>query len=399
MTIDARCRKTLTWLEMNQEREDGLNCRRGEFPMTLRCPGPRTDYNYLTGYALLHLACCRSLLADRLSAEALRIMETILGRATDVPAAYQTCRGSTNWYHGRLSGDHFPPDVDWPDGIQLGIHDDLDDTAISTMLVGLYARFKPLRMVHPSLFTRWLYDPRRDVLRTKAVRRLQFTGVLENVFMTWVMVPDGDYRAPVRKTVRIPTENSIELVTAANIWAALKMLAGTEQLPGMTETREFVNRLTRLALHKLVVEDDPSFLEFCAPYYPRVPFAPLSFLLRAHALSGKALLEGDTANRIVDAVRSVEPSRHSRPTMQADFAALAYWLNAAGWCARLDLQPAEWLGSRAVPRLEKLAADHLDVTGSWPDFVFFLGAHLGDYSGPAYSNCMMVETMALLLQP
>lgn len=397
MKIEEICLATLNRLDAQQMPEAGPGHVRGEFPMVLRCPEPRADYNYLTGYALLHLACAHSLPAGHLSADARLRIQTILERAKDVPRAYQTARGTANWYHGRLTGDHLPPDFDWPDQILLSVYDDLDDTAVSVMLRGTHAAFTPLRPMHTSLFTRWGYDPRRDVLRPKALRRLQLAGVAEGVYLTWVIEPDGDERGHGRRRVQIPPQNSVELVTAANVCAALGMLAGADAaLPGLTETRGFVNRLTLLALDKLTAEDDPSFLEFCAPYYPRVPFAPLAFLLRAHALSEATLLSDEVLTRIADAVLTVAPGRHSRPAPEADFAARAYWLNAAGWCARLGLLPAAWLAGRALPEFEGLAHRYSDAAGAWPDFVFFLAAHIGDYSGHAYSGAMMVETMSLL---
>jgi len=407
MKIEDIQRATLAWLEANQEKDDGEECVRGEFPMTLSCPEAQTDYNFLTGYALFHLAVCETLLINRLSADALRTINTILKRASDVLVAYQTTRGSTNWYHGRLSGDHLPPNFNWPQNRRLSVCDDLDDTAISAILNSLRPSFIMRRTLAPRIFTDWLYDPERDKLRTKALRRLKLSGVPAKVYMTWVIEPGGgESNETMQDSLKVPQENSVELVTAANILTAIKRICDApgstygppDELAGFAETQRFVNQLTSLALDKLLVEDDPAFLEFCAPYYPRVPFAPLAFLLRAHALSNHSLLWNETLEKIATAVRLVDPARYARALPYADYAARAHWLNAAGWCDWIGLLPRSWLAERAIHELEGLVRNDFNLaTGSWPDFIFFLAAHIGDYGGVAYSNCMMVETMSLLV--
>src|SRR3954464_16099160 len=93
-------------LAREQAKVDGAEHVRGEFPMTLWCPEPRRDYNFLSGYALLQLAVTGRYWSSCLPTQVRQLLHEILLLGADIPAAYQSPSGLNNWYHGRLSGDH-----------------------------------------------------------------------------------------------------------------------------------------------------------------------------------------------------------------------------------------------------------------------------------------------------
>jgi hypothetical protein len=398
MGMDEICLATLAYVEAAQEDGASAAAVRGEFPMTLRCPEPRNDYNFLSGYALLHLAVCSRMLLEYFSPAAHASATRILKQADQLLPAYQSRRGTLNWYHGRLSGDHIPPDFAWPGDRILSLSDDLDDTAISVMLVHLCPDIFSLRPFPDSVFTDRAYDPNRDRLGAKSLRRLQLAGVDSGVYLSWALSPEDPPGPNPENWTKVPPHNSVELVTSANVWTALCLRSPhASDLEGYAKTVRFVNQATAIGLDRLVCHDDPTYFELFASYYPRVPFAPLSFLLRSHALSGRTLLTDETTRLIADAVSTVNPHCTARAN---PFAAPAYWANAAGWCVYLGLLPESFLEARVRPLLDQLADRCFDTrAGRWPDFVFFLAAHIGDYSGIVYSHCLMVETLTLAARP
>jgi hypothetical protein len=393
VSLDDCCILTARALARAQHQDAGREHVAGEFPMTLRCPEPRRDYNFLSGYALLHLAVTRRSLSPGLPPEARGLVERALRLGADLPVAYRSEQGTNNWYHGKLSGDRTPPDFPWPNGLVLSLRDDLDDTAIAALLTSLTSDGAP-GPYRAEIFTAHAYRVGRDALRSSSLERLKAAGASDGVYLTWALdagsVPLHLPPSPGR--ILLPFENSVEMVTVSNIYAAVHRLGGPAGCEAHGASARFVNAIARAAVAALL-RGDPAPMAQAARYYPRAPFAPVGFLLRDHLLSDRTLLGDDTLCAIAAAARDADPflGASSEP-----FAAPLHWLNAAAWCAVAGLLDWRTIRSRAAAVLDRLGAEHLDPETGWPDFVFFHDAHTGHYGGQAYSNAVALETFAAL---
>ncbi|MBL8211073.1 MAG: hypothetical protein JNK87_10195 [Bryobacterales bacterium] len=379
---------TAEWLRSQQYQRDGDCFVRGEFPMQLTGPVSGVDHNFLSGYALLHAATAirTGALPDGVAA----VTSTILQAGRDLPRAYQSAAGTGNWYKDYGDGLHGPCGYSWPGGLALSLRDDYDDTAVAALLgvLGHASSVAP----HASLFDDAVFDPDRHRLVPKSQRRLEITGVERNVYMSWVL----SHPAPPRhdgtlRILTVPDDNSVELTTAANIYTALHALGADPQAAAQRGTRRFVNRLLCHCLGKLR-EGDASYMDFASSYYPRVPFAPVAFLLRNEWLTGGALLEDATRTVIAGVLLHVDPHAGWR---SHGFANAAYWLNSAAWAVLLGLVDAGSIGGLARSIWLHLLSQR-DDSAPWPDIEFFHGAHLGNYSGRPYAAAFLLETMAVL---
>jgi len=426
----------LGWLERTTERlammqhgSDGPTFFRGEFPMWLTGAVSRADHNYLSGYALLHVALAAR--CPDLPPHVAQLLGTILRTATDLPARYQSCPRShglrsvqennannannvdnvdnvdkasnttSNWYSGRGSDLPAPARYPWPQGRILCLHDDYDDTAISVLL----SQLGPFRLAVPAsaaLFLAAAYDPARDQLAPKSIRRLHLTGMARDVYQSWALptsAPVLDLNTPQTNTHWLPDVNSVELSTVANVFTAVHMLTGPggagdideKSLSLQCASRTFINALTHIAVGKLL-EGDASYLDFASSYYPRVPFAPLAFLVHNHVLTSGALLDPSVVERIAQAVVAVDPHAGWR---SHGFANAAYWLNCCAWCVAEGLLGLSQV-HRSIEQVWAALCAQVAADGLWPDIVFFHAAHLGDYSGLPYAQALMIETMAQL---
>lgn len=381
--------RALEWLTHHQYATDAGPHYRGEFPMQLYAPSPRLDHNFLTGYTLLHLAMART--SPAISPEWRQAIAAILDRARDIPRRYRGASGLTNWYHGKLTRCGAPPDHAWTDGVVLCLCDDYDDTSIASQLACLAGYEADPAMLDRLLAAATPADG--GGLGYRSLRRTEAAGVQEGVYRTWKLPPPdpedirrvSGFTLPVRM---VPHENSVEMVTAANIWTAIALLDGdAARYPSQAATAVFVNRLARQALTALL-DGDPGALTVAAPYYPWVPFAPVAFLLHDHCVAGATLLDAGTRDLIGEALAAA-PADHA-------FVALAYWLNCAAWSARAGCLPegiepllwARWLEIQA----------YAEGGAAWPDFIFFNQAHIGHYGGPPYVQALMLETALLLLE-
>jgi hypothetical protein len=387
--LAPRLVRTAQRLEQLQHTDDGRGFVRGEFPVTLRGESTsRVDHNFLSGYALLHVAA--ALRSPALPDAARIALDAVLATAVDVPRSYQSDAGTCNWYSGRDTGLPCPADYAWEDADMLCLHDDYDDTAIAALLTVLgdcCLRIPPTA----ELFARAPYDPRRDRLVPKSVRRARLAGAGAGVYQSWALRTRPRDRS--RRLVWLPTENSVELTTVANVYTAVHALGGAADAPAQRASRAFVNGLARVATERLLT-GDASYLDFASSYYPRFPFAPLTFLVRDHVLTEHSLLDDAVAALIARAVRDVDPATAWR---MRGFGTHAFWLNCCAWCLSAGLLSAP----EVAPLVRRVLADlpHADLPhGEWSDIVFFHGAHLGDYSGTAYSSALMVETLALLYE-
>jgi hypothetical protein len=395
--MDHLLLRTARFLEGRQYRTDGETYFRGEFPMTLTGPVSRTDHNFLSGYALLHLVM--AMRHGRMPGEAQAIVAEMVDRARLLPGCYQTPAGLGNWYSGRGVGVPAPPAYPWPHDVMLCLRDDYDDTAISCLLTKLGA-FEARIPFTPALFARAAYKPDVHSLVQKSVRRVDVAGGADGAYQSWAIdaSPSQEdwqgHRGPHGHTGRIvwlPQENSIELTTAANVFSAIHLMDPTPT-EFQVSTKRFVNRLTAFAVRKLL-EGDASQLDFASSYYPRVPFAPLLFVVRDHVLTGGALLTDEVVDLIAEATRTVDPRAGWR---QHDFANAAFWLGCCAWALAGSFLEKDRIADRVVDVVEELGP-LMGEDGRWPDTVFFYEAHLGHYSGEPYVAAMLLETLALLL--
>ena len=382
--LDATARR----LAALQHQTDGPEHYAGELPMRLTGEVCREDHNFLTGYALLHVAVARH--RGALPAAAAERVGAILAAGREVPLRYRSPGGTSNWYHGKASGCAAPAGYPWPGGRVLCLADDYDDTAVSALLTSLgpCEAGAPYR---PELFLRAARAPRNEPLTAKSQRRLALAGDPAGVYRTWVLAEDAEARPLPAGALRLPRENSVELTTVANVATAVHRLGAPPDLPEQRAALAFVDRLARVATAKLL-DGDASYLDFASSYYPRVPFAPLAFVVRDHWLTGGALLSPETAALVARAVLEVDEDAGWR---MGGFLARAFWLSCAAWSVVAGLVRRE----AAAPRLARVAARvcaEAGADGSWPDVVFFHAAHLGDYGGPAYTQALMLETLALL---
>ena len=369
-----------------QHGADGAAHLRGEFPMWIAGPVSRVDHNYLSGYALLHVTMAAQ--APDLPGSVGAALERVLDVARQLPGRYQSEAGLGNWYSGRGSGLPCPAGYPWPDGRTLCLHDDYDDTAISAILTTL-APFELSAPITAATFTAAAHDPARDALVPNSVRRMQLAAAGAGVYQSWALAPRPG-AAMDAALVWLPDENSVELTTVANVFTAVHRLGGDSGHPAQVASRHFVNALVLVAVERLL-NGDASYLDFASSYYPRFPFAPLAFVVHDHVLTGGALLDPQVAAVIARAVAEVDAEASWR--MQG-FGTAAFWLNCCAWCLQGGLLRADDIG----PTLERVwwrlhrNGDH----PLWPDVVFFHGAHIGDYSGTAYTLALMLETLALL---
>jgi hypothetical protein len=382
--LATRLVRTAQRLHRLQHAVDGPGFVRGEFPMTLLGgSAPVVDHNFLSGYALLHVAL--ALGRPALPAPARDALQAVAETAAGVPASYQSSFGTCNWYSGRATGLPCPAGyAGGPDGM-LCLHDDYDDTAIAALLT-VFGCCRTRIPLTAAIFAPAAHDPSRDRLVPKSVRRVQLAGGGAGVYQSWALRA----RAPGdgRRLVWLPRENSVELTTVANIYTAAHALGARPEADGQRASRAFVNTLARIATERLLA-GDASYLDFASSYYPRFPFAPLAFLLRDHVLTERSLLDDDVAALVAHAVREVDAAAAWR---MRGFGTHAYWLSCCAWCLVGGL-----LGPPEVEAAVHRISSELP-RGDWPDVVFFHGAHLGDYSGRAYSAALMVETLALLLE-
>lgn len=397
--MDLLLLRTARFLERQQYAADGPTYLRGEFPMSLTDKtGSRKDHNYLSGYTLLHVAA--ALRAGAMLPEARRVLEGIAETGRFLPAGYQTAAGLGNWYSGRGVGLPAPADYPWPHNVVLCLRDDYDDTAISCLLTRL-GPFESRTAYTPALFAAAAYRPGVHKLVRQTMRRLEAVGGADGAYRSWAIEQSpsqddwerhrGPYAGGLPTQWLPPEENSIELTTAANVFSAVHLLDPAES-ESQAASRRFVNRLTELAVERLTA-GDASYLDFASSYYPRVPFAPLLFLMRDHDLTGGALLDGEVVDAIAEAVATVDPHIGWR---QHDFANAAFWLGCCAWTLKGGFLAKERVADRIAAiygELETLPGED----GCWPDSVFFLGAHLGNYGGSPYIAAMMVETLSLLL--
>ncbi|MGH3783279.1 MAG: hypothetical protein ACRDRO_22345 [Pseudonocardiaceae bacterium] len=369
-----------------QHGADGASHLRGEFPMWIAGPVTRVDHNYLSGYALLHTTLAAQV--PGLPSSVVAALERVLDIARELPGRYQSEAGLGNWYSGRGSGLPCPVGYPWPGGRTLCLHDDYDDTAISAILTTL-APFKLSAPITAATFSAAAYDLARDALVPNSARRMQLAEAGAGVYQSWALVPSP---APAvgAELVWLPRENSVELTTVANVFTAVNRLGGDPEHPAQVASRHFVNALVTVAVERLL-DGDASYLDFASSYYPRFPFAPLAFVVHDHVLTDGALLDPQVTAMIARAVAEVDAEASWR--MQG-FGTVAFWLNCCAWCLQGGLMRAGDIG----PTLERVWG-RLHSSGDhplWPDFVFFHGAHIGDYSGTAYTLALMLETLALL---
>lgn len=371
-------------LRASQHATDGGSHLRGEFPMWIEGPVSRVDHNYLSGYALLHLTVAARVRG--LPGPVAAALRSLLDIAAELPGRYQSEDGLGNWYSGRGNGLRCPPGYPWPQGRTLCLHDDYDDTAISALLSAL-GPFELAVPITPGTFLPAAHDPATDALVPNSVRRMELAEAGAGVYQSWALRPDRPNGHSGR--VWLPTENSVELTTVANVFAAVHLLGGDPAHPAQAASRHFVNALTRWAVQRLLA-GDASALDFASTYYPRFPFAPLSFVVHDHALTGGALLEPETAALVARAVTEVDAAVAWR---MSGFGTAAFWLNCCAWCLRAGLVRAEDVEAKLDRVWRRLSGGPDEL---WPDLVFFHGAHVGDYSGAAYALALMVETHALL---
>lgn len=368
-----------------QHAAEGPHHFRGEFPMSLRGPVTGEDHNHLSAYALLHLAV--AVRTGSLPAPVRDLVDEMLDRARDVPAGYQSAALTSNWYSGKGTGVRAPAGYPWPDGVVLALHDDYDDTAVAallTILGGLRAS-APYRS---ELFAAARYMPERDRLVSKSQRRMALTGCERDVYQSWVLSNAETLRPDV---VLLPAENSVELTTVANIVTAAHLLGAPASDAAQTASGEFVNRLARLSATKLL-EGDASYIDFASSYYPRVPFAPLAYLLRDHVVANGTLLARETLALIARAVLEVDENAAWRAR---GFANPLFWLLSAAWCCLADPATGAQLGGK-IARVRRHIEDAAADAEAIPDIVFFHGAHLGDYGGVPYVLAVLVEAFSLL---
>jgi hypothetical protein len=374
--------RTSQRLQHLQHTAAGPGFVRGEFPMTLLGEATSVvDHNFLSGYALLHVAL--ALQRRALPAAARGALQEVVGAAADVPGSYQSSFGTCNWYSGRGTGLPCPAGYAGGPGGILCLHDDYDDTAIAALLMVL-GNCRTRMPLTAALFASAAHDPSRDRLVPKSVRRVQLAGGGASVYQSWALRERTP--AELARLVWLPRENSVELTTVANVYTAARALGARPEADAQRASRAFVNSLARIATERLL-SGDASYLDFASSYYPRFPFAPLAFLVRDHVLTQRSLLDDDVAALIARAVREVDPAAAWR---MRGFGMHAYWLSCCAWCLT-----AELLGPPEVETTVRRVCAGLP-RGGWPDIVFFHGAHLGDYSGRAYSAALMVETLALL---
>jgi hypothetical protein len=378
-------RRGLRRLEALQLDRDGPAHLRGEFPMRINGPMSRLDHNYLSGYALLHLALAAGVAG--LPAGTGARLERILEVAQALPARYQSAAGLGNWYSRRGTGFPCPPAYPWPDGRPLCLHDDYDDTAISAILSTL-APVELASRITPATFAAAAHDPARDALGPNTRHRLELARAGAGVYQSWALPAEAQAGKGDLGVVWLPRLNSVELTTVANAYTAVHRLGGDPAEAAQVASAHFVNSLVTVAVQKLL-EGDASYLDFASTYYPRFPFAPLAFVVRDHVLTGGALLDPDTTAIIARAVADVDPWSAWR--MQG-FGTVSYWLNCCAWCLHAGMVEVADL----TPALDKVWRQLGDADALWPDIVFFHGAHVGDYSGHAYALALMVETLALL---
>jgi hypothetical protein len=382
--------QTLARLLATQYVEDGAAHWRGEFPMRLSSQAG-SDHNYLSGYALSHLLMALRL--GRLPGRA--EVETLLDRGRALPLRYQSPAGLGNWYSGRGVSLPAPLSYPWPDGTVVCLRDDYDDTAISALLCAL-GNFESRGLNVATVFRAAAYDPDRHELADKSQRRLEVVGGNgKGVYQSWALAGppppwprlSGEFPAEV---IWLPPRNSLELTTVANIFTAVHIM---DPSPSESQgaSRAFVNALARFAVERLI-EGDASHLDFASSYYPRVPFAPLAYVVRDDVVTSHALLDPDVAALVARAVRQVPPDAGWR---QHDFANPAFWLNCCAWCMARGLISRKEIGPRVEEVLTSLRAA-AGVEQRWPDVVFFYGAHLGHYSGESYIDAVMVESLSLL---
>jgi hypothetical protein len=395
--MDLLLLRTAHYLEGQQYLTDGSSYFRGEFPMTLSGETRRKDHNYLSGYALLHIAA--AMRVGTMSEVARATLARIVDTAKLVPASYQTPAGLGNWYSGRGVGLPAPASYPWPNNVALCLRDDYDDTAISCLLTQL-GPFEARMPFEPALFARAAYRPDVHRLVPKSLRRVDAVGGAEGAYQSWAIEASPSeadwerHRGPHQEGLTLqwlPPENSIELTTAANVFSAVHLLDRSSS-DSQAASRNFVNGLTRIAVQRLM-EGDASYLDFASSYYPRVPFAPLLFLLRDHVLTDGALLTDEVIDSIAEALMTVDPHAGWR---QHDFANPAFWLGSCAWALAGGFIERERIADRVMKvygELRSAAAED----GRWPDTVFFFGAHLGHYSGEPYMAAMIVETLSLLL--
>lgn len=374
---------------------DGHDWYRGEFPMRIQGTVDRLDHNFLSGYALRHVALASQ--RPGVPENARSILQGILATAALVPGQYQSTLGTGNWYHGKASRCRSPVDYPWPGGVVVALCDDYDDTAIAAQLAQL-GPFKP-RIPHSiELFLEAAHTPGVHLLVPKSVRRMELAGVTAGVYQSWVLPgPDPEItrraagiEAPV---VIMPQANSVELTTVANIAAVVHLLGGDPELPTQRASVHFVNALARCAIKRLL-EGDASWLDFASSYYPRFPFAPLCFLVQDHALMGGELLTPETQALLRRAVLEVSEDAYSR---MSGFGTRAYWLSCAAWCAVTGLIERRSIIARLRSVWERVRAER-SQDGLWPFIVFFHSAHVGDYGGLAYVQALVLELLALLLE-
>jgi hypothetical protein len=390
--------RTAGFLARQQYIADGATYFRGEFPMSLSDDGgSRRDHNYLSGYTLLHIAA--ALRAGAMPDEARRHLEGITETARFLPGCYQTPAGLGNWYSGRGTGVPAPADYPWPHNVVLCLRDDYDDTAISCLLTRL-GPFESRTPYTAALFAAAAYRPGVHKLARQTMRRIEVVVGADGAYRSWALEqsPTAEdwerHRGPYAgglPTRWLPPENSIELTTAANVFSAVHLLDPAES-ESQAASRRFVNRLTAAAVERLIA-GDASYLDFASSYYPRVPFAPLLFLVRDHLLTGGALLDDEVLDAVAEAVTTVDPHIGWR---QHDFANSAFWLGCCAWMLKGGFVAKERVADRVAEihrELEALPGED----GCWPDTVFFMGAHLGNYGGRPYIAAMMVETLSLLL--
>ncbi len=375
-----------------QYKEDGEGIVRGEFPMQLRGAVDCVDHNFLSGYALLHVAC--ALHRGKLSAECAEVLNGVLCEARELPGRFQSMSLTANWYSGTPSGpgtERFrgPNGYPWNDRA-LHLRDDYDDTAICALLSAV-AGLNVLQPFPRAFFERAAFAPSTDVLAPKSLKRLALTGCGSDVYTSWAF--DGGDPAPKRigelKVVTLPEHNSVELTTVANVATAARLLENDSS--AQEASKRFVNRLARLALEKLI-DGDASYLDFASSYYPRVPFAPLGYLARDHVLSGGWLLEEETLLLLQRSLLEVSARAGWRCK---GFANPMYWLHCAAWSMESGIAGGGKVRQRARTVLNEIL-DTVSEHGDWPDIEFFYGAHLGNYSGIPFSRALAIETLALL---
>ena len=390
MHLKINLNKIIHYLDSVQLTENHEGGLAGEFPMCIRSSKQVTDFNFLNGYTLLHLCMAWSNLLQ-IDPKASKAIEVILKRAASIPSNYQNKTHSTsNWYRPQPSGYHFPSIWnDWPNGVPIDLCDDLDDTAISMLLKCIYPfeleyQIPPYQVFKTS-------KSGEIALRPKANQRLKDADLSDGVYLSW-RIPS---EATGDKILRLPIENSVELLTVSNIYTAINLCYPQKFSKSYQEkNRIFINNLSLKALNHLLVEQDAYYFEFLAPYYPRAPFAAISFLLRNHFLNKFSLLNKKVLDKIVEAVFAVQPSFSYR---NFAYTAKVFWLNSVAWCLKIGLISFEQIQTKLMLVYDELVNNHLDSNGeAFHDFIFFLAAHVGDYSGRPYANAVMIESLSML---